>query len=86
MFDPTAVVRIRIKLEVYGEDISTLKMEWRRPSEKSMIFFNQVLQRHAKNDDYVYIPSRTSYAVLLINAVVQRFAIALKRQIRQTDI
>jgi len=39
MFDPTAVVRIRIKLEVSGEDISTPKMEWLRPSETSVVFF-----------------------------------------------
>jgi len=52
MFDPTAVVRIRIKLEVSGEDISTLKMELLRPSETSMIIFTRFLQRHAKNYDY----------------------------------
>lgn len=82
MFDPTAVVRIRIKLEVSGEDISTLTMDWLRPSETSMIFY-QVLQRRAKNDDYGYIPTKTSYVVFLINAVGQRFANALMREVKQ---
>jgi len=52
---------------------------------KRQLFFYQVLQRHAKNDDYEYIPTRTSCAVFLINAVGQRFASALKREVRQID-
>jgi len=39
-----------------------------------MIFFYQIIQRHAKNDDYGYIPTKTSYAVFLISAVGQSLA------------